>query len=377
MSGSLVPSYERTLRLPLIIPERTTLRFPPKDPGDTLDYALDITSWLYDINDTVSGWSVTSYAQSVLGLTIEQQAAIGGMLIADFGAGTNTQDYPLQYEVITVGGRRLSRTVWLTVLQQTAEYQFGSPVFTMPIISNQPVPLQIFPGSLGGTVTLPFGGNCAFFQGTIDAPTEFALSGGSNGVAQQLILAVQQNDAGGNAITFASNILFSGGTPAPALDPDSYSLFEFYSLGAGLYVGTYLGASSGAADVMLSSAAMTAFMGPLDQENPDTENALWSNGGQPCLTPGGSMSSFTSGSLTDSNFIQFMLSLPAGPATAANQLVNNGGVATLSPGGTPAAYTPGLLSVANYTAWILSLPDSNPGTANSWWNNGGAPTLTS
>lgn len=164
-------SYQRTLFLPLALGPYTTLRFPNKDPGETLDYTLDITEWLNDAaGDSVLIWTLQSLSQSVTPLTITYTgtgANLTPQLTAEIGAGFNTQVYPLLYTVTTAQGRVLSRTIWLTVLQITPEYQFGAPMFALPPSPGSNTEgTMIYSGTVAPPNTLGQNGDYYFQVGT-------------------------------------------------------------------------------------------------------------------------------------------------------------------------------------------------------------------
>ena len=109
-----------------------------------------------------------------------------------------------------------------------------------------PTPLPI-PTPVSGISTLPFAvsGNI-FYQGVLSASITFDLSGGAPG--QQMVLVAQQSLGGGDAISFGSGILWSGGVvPVPATGANIANIFHFYPSGTtGIYFGIYFGSSSSA-----------------------------------------------------------------------------------------------------------------------------------
>jgi hypothetical protein len=146
MSGSTKPpppSLSRTVTLPLALPPGTTLRFPTKDPYDTLDFTLDITAYLAEIDDTVDAWSAQCLSQSLQAFVITQaqEQSSESLLTIEVSGGVNCQDYPILFLITTNGGRTISRTIWMLVQQVSAEYQFGiPPIFVMPPATSPPTP---------------------------------------------------------------------------------------------------------------------------------------------------------------------------------------------------------------------------------------------
>jgi hypothetical protein len=130
---TLNPALSRTIALPLIIPPRTTIRFPPKDPGDELDFSLDITNWLAEIDDTVESFTVSTPSASITPLTISYDSQSGVEVItAMIGGGTENVNYPIIFYVLTSSGLLLDRTIWLLVQTQTAEYSVPKPITVLP-----------------------------------------------------------------------------------------------------------------------------------------------------------------------------------------------------------------------------------------------------
>jgi hypothetical protein len=120
---AVIPSKARTIYCPATVPQDLVLRFPDKDPGDTLDFTLDISANLADTEDTLIGCIATVAYTNLVAPTLAPEALppnpVAQTLI--ISGGVNGGDYPILF-VFTLGsGDILARTVWLRVRQISPE----------------------------------------------------------------------------------------------------------------------------------------------------------------------------------------------------------------------------------------------------------------
>ena len=89
------------------------LAWPAKLLGDVLDYSLDLTNWLADEGDTISG---TPTASTVLsGLTIGALTVAGSVITVWLSSGATGATYGVNIAVVTAGGRTETFQVLLPI----------------------------------------------------------------------------------------------------------------------------------------------------------------------------------------------------------------------------------------------------------------------
>lgn len=89
------------------------ISYPPKDPSETLDYAMDFTAQMTADNDTVT--TLIGVTAKPTGLTIANPTLVGSKVICWISGGTLLADYLITFEVTTAGGRTYSRSAYLPV----------------------------------------------------------------------------------------------------------------------------------------------------------------------------------------------------------------------------------------------------------------------
>lgn len=90
-----------------------SLRWPDKDPADTLDYGLDLTDFL---GLTTPADTIASVAWTVpAGLTAGAQYHSAGIATTWLSGGTAGADYTITATVTTAGGRVLERSAAIYV----------------------------------------------------------------------------------------------------------------------------------------------------------------------------------------------------------------------------------------------------------------------
>jgi hypothetical protein len=111
---TITPAQSRTITLPLVLTENQVLRFPDKDPGDTLDYSVDLTNVLAETGDTLSSFTAAPVnAATSPALNITPEAIAGSVCTGMFSSGAIGTDYALQYIFNLASGVILNRTIWL------------------------------------------------------------------------------------------------------------------------------------------------------------------------------------------------------------------------------------------------------------------------
>lgn len=121
------------------------LAWPPKDPGDTLDFVLDITDAIAgNEGDAISTLDIVISPNYPGDLTLESASADGGLAILWLSAGFAGTTYAVTMTMRTNSGRMLARTVNLPVVAMATPPappgsltdQTGAPITTQ---ANQPI----------------------------------------------------------------------------------------------------------------------------------------------------------------------------------------------------------------------------------------------
>lgn len=119
------PSSSRVLLLegfvpgPRGVPARPPppLRWPPKDPGDVLDYQLDVSSALAgNDGDAIATLDVLIVPSDVGDLSLVSSAADGARAILWLQGGQAGITYTVTLTISTEAGRQLSRSISLPVV---------------------------------------------------------------------------------------------------------------------------------------------------------------------------------------------------------------------------------------------------------------------
>lgn len=129
MSGNLThvwkPSVARLVTLDSFIPvprgslasAPPPLNWPTKDPGDTLDYVLDIGPAIVgNDGDAISTANISLSPNNPGDLTLQSTTADGSRIILWLTAGQAGTVYTVTFAITTVNGRSLQRSVLLPVL---------------------------------------------------------------------------------------------------------------------------------------------------------------------------------------------------------------------------------------------------------------------
>jgi hypothetical protein len=139
------PSSARTVRLDCFVPvprgaaavAPAPLNWPAKDPVDTLDYRLDISSALVgNEGDAMSTLDVAISPSNPGDLVANSVAADGPVIVLWLTAGQVNTVYTVTIKVSTMSGRMLQRSVLLPVLP----------------LSNPPIPPLAITTDLGVAV---------------------------------------------------------------------------------------------------------------------------------------------------------------------------------------------------------------------------------
>jgi hypothetical protein len=99
------------------IPPPKALAWPPKDPGDTLDYVFDISPALTaNPGDTISTLDVTVSPNNPGDVTLVSAAADGPRAVLWLTGGQALTTYTVTVSITTTGGRTLARSIALPVI---------------------------------------------------------------------------------------------------------------------------------------------------------------------------------------------------------------------------------------------------------------------
>jgi hypothetical protein len=119
------PSHARVVTIDSFVPvaRGTTaitpvpLNWPTKDPGDILDYILDIGPAIVgNDGDSIATLDVSSSPSSPGDLVLKSSTTDGSRIILWLSAGQAGTVYTLTFAISTVNGRSLQRSVLLPVL---------------------------------------------------------------------------------------------------------------------------------------------------------------------------------------------------------------------------------------------------------------------
>lgn len=99
------------------------LNWPTKDPGDTLDYELDISpAVIGNRGDSIATIDLTITPNNPGDLSVTSTAADGCRAVFWFTAGQNNTVYTITMQIGTTNGRTLQRSVLLPVLYLSVPY---------------------------------------------------------------------------------------------------------------------------------------------------------------------------------------------------------------------------------------------------------------
>ena len=123
------------------------LAWPVKDPGDTLDYVLDLSRALAgDVGDGIATLDVAIAPNNTGDLTLAFARADGDQAILWLTGGLAGTVYAVTVVVGTHSGRTLSRTIGLPVLTLATPLPFGSDITDQagaPLTDQSGAPLTI------------------------------------------------------------------------------------------------------------------------------------------------------------------------------------------------------------------------------------------
>ncbi len=104
-------------------PSELPLELEEKAPGDTIDYAIDLTRWLVDEGDDIAALlaPTISPAISATDLGIVWTTIIGSMPTILTSGGVGGQKYTIDLQALTVSGRRKAILLSLYVNGETAD----------------------------------------------------------------------------------------------------------------------------------------------------------------------------------------------------------------------------------------------------------------
>lgn len=169
-SPGWTPSPARTIAIPAPLPQRGVLTaalplaWPAKPSSDCLDYVIDPTAWLAEVDDGLAGASVSAPAPaSLTDLQVVWCSIISGLVVALVGGGVPGGSVPLLIVLTTIAGRRHLLQVTMpitndgiaTAAELAPQLQLpGIPGATVPIAPNA---MRLPDGSiLTGPTGLPY-----------------------------------------------------------------------------------------------------------------------------------------------------------------------------------------------------------------------------
>lgn len=102
------------------------LSWPVKDPGDTLDYVVDLSAALSgDDGDAISTLDVAISPSAAGDLQLQTSSADGDLAILWLTGGQSGTTYAVTVVMGTNSGRQISRTIALPVLSLATPVAFG------------------------------------------------------------------------------------------------------------------------------------------------------------------------------------------------------------------------------------------------------------
>lgn len=119
------------------IPPAVPLLWPPKDPGDTLDYVFDVSPALTaNPGDTISMLDVMISPSNPGDLSLASASADGARAVLWLAGGQAATSYTVTVTVTTAGGRTLARSIALPVV---ALASVPAPASALTTASGQPL----------------------------------------------------------------------------------------------------------------------------------------------------------------------------------------------------------------------------------------------
>lgn len=114
------------------------LAWPEAEPSDDLDYSLDVSAALDEVNDTIASVAVSVAPSGSGEMSPHDVSFSGGVITVWLSGGAPTRAYGVQVAVTTAANRRLSYFVSIFVSADTAVLPvppppypgYGTPVVT-------------------------------------------------------------------------------------------------------------------------------------------------------------------------------------------------------------------------------------------------------
>ena len=123
------------------------LYWPVKDPGDTLDYVVDLSRALAgDIGDGIATLDVSITPGNTGDLILQAARADGDRAILWLTGGIAGTTYAVTVVVGTQSGRNISRTIGLPVLKLATPMPFGADITDQtgtPLTDQTGAPLMV------------------------------------------------------------------------------------------------------------------------------------------------------------------------------------------------------------------------------------------
>jgi hypothetical protein len=129
MSGS-APNQSRTIVLPVKPSVGFSLAWPTADPGDMLDYGLDITAWLADAGTTITQVDATASPLDGV-IQLPSYSFSGGVITVQIGGGAVGTTYAIGITVILASGEHLHRGIALPIAALTQSVSVPADALTV------------------------------------------------------------------------------------------------------------------------------------------------------------------------------------------------------------------------------------------------------
>lgn len=98
-----------------VCPVQPSLGWPMAQPDEVLDYSLDVSALLSDVDDTITSASLAVSPSGAGELTASALAVQGGVITVWLADGVAGRRYLIRVEAITAGGRTFEWLIGLSI----------------------------------------------------------------------------------------------------------------------------------------------------------------------------------------------------------------------------------------------------------------------
>lgn len=98
------------------------LRWPTAQPGDDLDYSLDLTEPLCDVHDSIASASLTTQPSGTGELQASNLSVLGDVVTVWLSGGIPTRDYIIAFTIRGLSGRSWVELVDLNISPRLGEW---------------------------------------------------------------------------------------------------------------------------------------------------------------------------------------------------------------------------------------------------------------